>query len=182
MTRDEMKRILAVINSSYPNWKIENISLTIDTWFNFLGHYTYEELNKAVQTYVLSDTTGFAPSIGQINNLINTIDETVSGELNEMEAWSLVSKALRKSSWHSEEAYAELPPLVQKAVGSPQNLRNWATTDIDTVENVIMSNFQRTYRGVIAQAKQIRRMPIDIQQMIAEKQQERLQIEDTKDE
>ena len=181
MTRDDMKKILAVINSSFPNWKIENISLTIDTWFNFLGHYTYEEVNKAVQTYVLSDSTGFAPSIGQINNLINTINETISGELTEMEAWNMVAKALRRSGWHAEEEFAKLPPTIQRAVGSAQMLHNWGL-DENYNESVVMSNFQRSYRAVVEQAKQIRRMPLDIQHMIQEKQNEKLRIKFSKDE
>ena len=37
---------------------------------------------------------------------------------------------------------------VQKAVGSPGNLKDMATMEIDTVNSVIQSNFLRNYRAV----------------------------------
>lgn len=47
-------------------------------------------------------------------------------QLNELEAWSLVEKAIRNSIYNSQEEFSKLPPLVQKAVGSPNVLRLWA--------------------------------------------------------
>lgn len=176
MTRDEMKLLVMGISASYPNWKIDNPSLTIDTWFKFLGHYEYSALSKAVESYIMSDTSGFAPSIGKINDLVNSIAEQIEGEtLNDMQAWSLVANALRKSGWHSKEAFAELPPLVQKAVGSADNLRHWATDD-DYKEGVVMSQFMTTYRGVVKQASENRRLPLDVQHMIAEKEAQYLKL------
>ena len=171
MTKEELLKLLMVVQSSFPNWKIPDKQVLLDTWYMFFGEYEYNQVAMALKTYISQDTTGFAPSIGQLNNLINTIQEQVDGELNEMEAWSMVSKALRDSTYHSEERFNELPPLVQKAVGSHENLRNWAVTDAESVENVLMSNFQRTYRTELQRAKQTRRMPVDVRQMIERKQQ-----------
>ena len=177
MTREEMLEIIKKINSAYPNFKVEDKQEFFNTWYECLGEYDFKAVAIALKNYIMSDTTGFAPTIGHINNHLNIIKEQIQGDdLNEMQAWALVSNALRNSAWHSEEEYAKLPPLVQKAVGSPQNLRNWATTDITTVENVIMSNFQRTYRGVVSQERSAHRMPIDVQHLIAQHQSENLRI------
>ena len=176
MTRDEMKKLLMVINASYPNWKIDNLSITIDTWFEFLGHYEYQEVMMAVKSYITSDKSGFAPSIGAINDLVNTIGEQMDGtDLNEMQAWSLVSNALRCSSWHSKEEFDKLPPLIQRAVGSADNLRHWATDD-NYNESVIMSQFISVYKSVVKQEKQNRRMPLDVRQQIEERKVENLLI------
>ena len=53
-------------------------------------------------------------------------------------------------------------------------LHNWAV-DENYNESVVMSNFQRSYRAVVEQGRQERRMPLDIQHMIQQKQQERLE-------
>ena len=56
--------------------------------------------------------------------------------------------------------------LVQKAVGNPSNLRQWSQTDVDSIENVIQSNFLRTYRNVVKRAEEVQKMPSDIKAMI----------------
>lgn len=148
----------------YPNYKPSNLSETVDVWNMMLNEYDYSQISTALKAYVHSDTSGFAPSIGQ---LINKLYEVQSlQELNEMEAWMLVSKALRNGYYGAIEEFNKLPPLVQKAVGSPDNLRNWAQTDSESIENVVQSNFMRTYRTVVNRAKEYQKMPKDIQALI----------------
>lgn len=148
----------------YPNYKPSNLSETVDVWNMMLNEYDYSQISTALKAYVHSDTSGFAPSIGQ---LINKLHEVQSPqELNEMEAWLLVGKALRNGTYGAIEEFNKLPPLVQKAVGSPDNLRNWAQTDSESIENVVQSNFMRTYRTVVNRAKEYQKMPKDIQALI----------------
>ena len=67
MTRDEVKQILMRIQVTYPNWKPSgDISLVVDVWHEYLSTYSYQEILAAVKSYVMSDTSGFAPSVGQI--------------------------------------------------------------------------------------------------------------------
>lgn len=164
MTRDETVKIIRIMCDCYPNYKPSNLSETVDVWNMMLEEYSYSQISMALKTYVYSDTSGFAPSIGQ---LINKLHEVQSPqELNEMEAWFLVSRALRNGYYGAVEEFNKLPPLVQKAVGSPDNLRNWALTDSKSIENVVQSNFMRTYRTVVNQAKEYQKMPKDIQALI----------------
>lgn len=164
MTRDEAVKIIRIMCDCYPNYKPSNLSETVDVWNMMLENCTYEQVSVALKAYAFSDTSGFAPSIGQ---LINKLHEVQSPqELNEMEAWLLVSKALRNGYYGAVEEFNKLPPLVQKAVGSPDNLRNWALTDINSIENVVQSNFMRTYRVVVNRAKEFQKMPKDIKALI----------------
>ena len=149
---------------SYPNYKPNNISETVDVWQMMLSDYDYNLVAMALKAYILSDTSGFAPSIGQLVSKIQSI--TKPQELSEMEAWSLVSKAIRNSGYNSVEEFAKLPPLVQKAVGTPDNLRNWAVSDYQTIESVIQSNFLRTYRTVVKRENEINCMPNEIKALI----------------
>lgn len=151
---------------SYPNYKPSNISETVDVWCMMLDEYSYEQVAMGLKSYILSDTSGFAPAIGQIVDKIKTVSEPP--QLNELEAWGLVDKAIRNSGYHAEEEFAKLPPLVQKAVGSPSQLRNWGMTDIDSIETVAQSNFMRTYRAVAKREDEVSRMPAQIRQLIQE--------------
>lgn len=164
MTREETVKIIRIMVDSYPNYKPNNISETVDVWCMMLDEYTYEQVAMGLKSYILSDKSGFAPAIGQIVDKIKTVSEPE--QLSELEAWGLVDKAIRNSGYHAEEEFAKLPPIVQKAVGSPNQLRNWGMTDIDSIETVAQSNFMRTYRAVAKREDEISRMPLQIRQMI----------------
>lgn len=164
MTRDETVKIIRIMCDCYPNYKPSNLSETVDVWNMMLEEYSYSQISMALKAYVHSDTSGFAPSIGQLINTIYTIQNPQ--ELNEMEAWFLVSRALRNGYYGAVEEFDNLPPLVQKAVGTPDNLRNWSQTNTDSVENVIQSNFMRSYRTVVKREEEIKKMPADVQALI----------------
>ena len=148
---------------SYPNYKPNNISETVDVWNMMLSDYDYNLVAMALKAHILSDTSGFAPSIGQLVSKIQTL--TKPQELSEMEAWSLVSKAIRNSGYNSVEEFANLPVLVQRAVGLPDQLRTWAL-DENYNEQVVASNFMRCYRTELNRHYELERMPNEIREFI----------------
>lgn len=164
MTREETVKIIRIICGSFPNFKPSDLSETVDIWNMMLDEYTYNQIAGALKSYILSDSTGFAPSIGQLIAKVKTIEEPA--QLNETEAWGLVSKAIRNGYYGAVEEFSKLPPLVQKAVGTPDNLRNWSQTNLESIETVIQSNFLRAYRVEAQRAAEISKMPSDIKTMI----------------
>lgn len=158
MTRDEVKQILMRIQITYPNWHPSgDIGLVVDVWHEYLSRYTYPEILAAVKAYVMSDTSGFAPSVGQILDKLRSVSEPEG--MGELEAWAMVSKALRNGTYGAEEEFAKLPPMVQKAVGTPVNLRHWATSESKTVETVIMSQFLSAYKAESKRAAELAKIP-----------------------
>ena len=118
MTRDEAKHLVMMVSAAYPNWKPMDLRGTVDTWAVMLQEYEYQSCVVALKTYILTDTTGFAPSIGQ---LVEKLQQATKREdIGELEAWSMVSKALRNSTYHAEEEFAALPPVLQRTVGNPE--------------------------------------------------------------
>lgn len=164
MTREETVKIIRIICGSFSNFKPSDLSETVDIWNMMLDEYTYNQIAGALKSYILSDSTGFAPSIGQLIAKVKTIEEPA--QLNETEAWGLVSKAIRNGYYGAVEEFSKLPPLVQKAVGTPDNLRNWSQTNLESVETVIQSNFLRAYRVEAQRAAEISKMPSNIKTMI----------------
>lgn len=164
MTREETVKIIRIMCDCYPNYKPNNLSETVDVWQMMLDEYSYNQVSIALKTYVTSDTSGFAPSVGEIVAKIQLVSQPQ--ELDGMAAWGLVSKALRNGTYGAVEEFNKLPPLVKQAVGMPDNLKNWATSDYQTIETVIQSNFLRTYETVVKRANEINRMPDDIKSLI----------------
>ena len=164
MTEKEVKQLLAMTQAVYPNYNPPSREAAVNAWLMCLSEYDNNVVMAAFKAYITTDTSGFAPSIGQLLDKLHAIQNPQ--ELNEMEAWSLVSKALRNGYYGAVEEFNNLPPLVQKAVGSPDNLRNWSQTDTNSIENVVQSNFIKTYRAVVDRAKEYQKMPKDIKALI----------------
>lgn len=152
------------MSDCYPNYKPSNLSETVDVWNMMLDEYSYNQVSIALKAYVVSDTSGFAPSVGEIVAKIQLVSQPQ--ELDGMAAWGLVSKALRNGTYGAVEEFNKLPPLVRRAVGMPDNLKNWATSDYQTIETVIQSNFLRTYETIVKRANEINRMPDNIKSLI----------------
>lgn len=164
MTEKEVKQLLAMTQAVYPNYNPPSREAAVNAWLMCLSEYDNNVVMAAFKAYITTDTSGFAPSIGQLLDKLHAIQNPQ--ELNEMEAWSLVSKALRNGYYGAVEEFNNLPPLVQKAVGSPDNLRNWSQTDTNSIENVVQSNFIKTYRTVVNRENEIKKMPADVQTLI----------------
>lgn len=167
MTRDETKRLIQVMCAAYPNYKPANLTDTVDVWHLMLAEHDYRTMSLALKAFITTDTGGFAPSVGQVLECYHSL--TAPEELNEMQAWALVAKAIRNGIYGAEEEFAKLPPAVQRAVGNPGNIREWATMDSKSVQSVVQSNVMRTYRSVVAKNNQMQRLPVDVKAMIAEK-------------
>jgi len=56
--------------------------------------------------------------------------------------------------------------LLQKIVGSPNTLREWALMDVETVNSVIQSNFMRSYRAKMTKMKEYAMLPESTKQLI----------------
>lgn len=164
MTKTEVRQLLAMTQAVYPNYNPPSREAAVNAWLMCLSEYDNNVVTAAFKAYMTTDTSGFAPSIGQLLDKLHLIQDPQ--ELNEMEAWSLVSKALRNGYYGAVEEFNNLPPLVQKAVGSPDNLRNWSQTDVKAIETVIQSNFMRSYAAIVKREYEIKKMPADVRTLI----------------
>lgn len=167
MTRDETIKILMVIQAAYPNYKPQDKTVAVNVWSEMLADIPYEQVSMAVKAYIQSDKNGFAPSIGEVREKVKSIFAE-EDELNETAAWSLVLKAIRRSTYYSDEEFAKLPPVIQRAVASPRQLREWATLeDVDgKTITVIQSNFQRTFRAEQKREREQNKLSPDVLKMM----------------
>lgn len=157
MSRDEAKKIVMIIASTYPTFKPNNMSMVVDSWHYFLADYEYNDIAIALKTFVNTSGKGFAPSVDQLIAMTRKPMEIM--QMTEQEAWACVSKAIRNSSYHAEEEFEKLPDLCKKVVQSPSQLKAWASSDEESIESVVASNFQRSYRTAIERQKEFQYLP-----------------------
>lgn len=132
-------------------------------WFVMLKDYDFKIVQVGLKAYIAADTNGFAPAIGQIIGKMHDIADKHG--MIETEAWAIVSKAIRNGVYHSTDEFNKLPPEIKRAVGTPEQLFIWAT-DEKYNEQVVSSNFMRSYRQVVAQKKDFEKLPSDVRKIV----------------
>ena len=167
MTVKEFALIAAAIKTYFPRDNILPTENAMELWYEELKDLPYGIANSALRMHVA--TNKFPPSIADIReNAAKLNPEIQSNEINEMAAWQMVLKAMRNSAYHSEEEFEKLPPIVQRAVVNPRQLRDWAISEnVDgTWMNVTQSNFMRTYRAEMAREKERQKLSPDLVRIV----------------
>lgn len=169
MTKSEAAKIIYVMKSYYPGFfqklSAKDIENMADAWQYALDDISYSDVSAGLKVFVRRDTKGFPPSPGQVIDCITKVHEPQ--ELTATEAWTLVVRAMSNSAYHSEEEFAQLPEVVQRAVGSARNLKELALMDSDTVQSVEKSHFIRTYNTCIQQGREIAKLPEGLRPVLA---------------
>lgn len=163
MTDAEIKKLIFVTKAAYPsvyakytNADLENLLIA---WRMCLADYTYDQASKGLMAYMRNDTKGFPPVAGQIIEQIQKLSEESS--LLPSEAWSMVRRAISNGTYGAEKEYEKLPPLVQRAIGSAQYLRECAG-DYDFNEGVARGQFERNYATVLERQKYESKLPVSM--------------------
>lgn len=168
MTRQEVLMVLATLKAAYPHsFKgLEGIDAEamVNLWTRQFEAEDAKAVSAAVDALIATRTEGYSPTPGEVKEQLRKLRN--AEELDELAAWALVSKACANGIYGYKQEFAKLPPEVQRAVGAPEQLREWAMMDADTVQSVVASNFQRNYRASQTRAKEQAKLPPNVLQMI----------------
>ena len=164
MTREQTVDLVRAIVGIYPNWKPDDLTETVNAWHWALEEYPAEAIKAALQIYIKTNNTGFAPSVSQLIGAMHKPAE--NDHLSEGEAWALVKKAIQNGNYHAEDEFNRLPEVIQRAVGGAGMIRQWAQTDTDEVNTVVMSNFQRSYKAILSKQDFNNRVPTSISDVV----------------
>lgn len=167
MTRQEALAVLAMLKTAYPtfykNYSKYEINAAVDLWATMFADDPAYIITEAVKS--LMCTLKYPPTIADVKEKIAMIMQSQTQTMTEMEAWQRVKVAI--SYYNASENFAELPPILQKIVGSPNVLREWALMNGEVVNSVIQSNFMRSYKAKVAQEKEHAMLPSSTKQLIA---------------
>lgn len=170
MTKKEMAEIIAIMQSNYPDdfrgMSDKAVDGKINLWLMSFRDDDYTDVLAAVMAHINTDTNRFMPPVGVIKEKL--VEIRMPDEMTPQEAWELVSKATRNSSYNSGEEFEKLPPVVQRLVGSPMQLKEWAAMDTETLQSVIASNFQRSYKVRAAKEREFLALPSAVRQTMTQ--------------
>ena len=168
MNQTETLKIMAVLRGAYPafyrDMSRKEAESVVALWAEMFAEDDVAIVAAAVKALIATDDKGFPPHIGAVKAKVRQI--TQPSGMTPQEAWNLVAKAIRNSAYESREEYGKLPKEIQRLVGSPNQLRDWATMDSETVHSVVASNFQRSFAARQKADNDFKALPRDVQAMI----------------
>lgn len=165
VTREEFKILVKGLKAVYTQPSFIPDKEAFEVWYGLLADLDYELCSIAIKKHM--QTVEKEPTVAGIRKHASELSRE-EGEINELAAWQMVLKAMRNSTYHSDEEFAKLPSTVQRAVGSPRQLREWAMAEnIDgTWMNVTQSNFMRTYRAEVVREREMRKLSPDLMRLV----------------
>lgn len=184
MNLKEAAGVMDVLTVAYPqfykNQTDEEKFMAAKLWAEMFADDPLALVLASVKTFIATDEAGFPPGVGKIKAAIVKLTKPPELEMSEMEAWTLVRRAIHGSyleewskkmgpnGWDdrtsAERNFEKLPPLLQQIVGGPENLAEWNKLDDKELNTVLQSNFMRSFRARAAHAKEFLALPADIRQ------------------
>lgn len=170
MTVDETLKIFAVLKANYSNF-FKSVSRVdaeamVNLWAEMFADEPYEVVGTAIKSYIASDVNGYPPNVGVIKEQMRKLTHTEG--LTEQEAINLIQKACENGNYGSKEEFEKLPPILQRLVGGPNKIKEWALMDRDSFNSVVASNLMRSYRVMAERDRQHQALPSNIKNLIAE--------------
>lgn len=170
MTFDETVDILRIVKAEWPQ-SFAKMSKTdgearLNLWATMFADDDVRLVGAALKTIIAAGNREFAPGVGQIKEQMRKL--VSKGEKTEAEAWARILKAIRNSGYDSKRQFERLPPILQKIVGSPSQLREWGMMDSETLHSVVASNVQRAYRTMQQRENEAKKIPADVKAIIAD--------------
>lgn len=170
MNRDETIVIMGILKTAYPRYytgmKRTEAESAISLWTEMFSDDPAEIVAAAVKSFVATDEKGFPPHIGAIKS--HVVKMQAGPQKSELEAWGDVKRALRNSGYNADREFDRLDPVIQRIVGAPSQLREWALAEIDTLDTVVSSNFQRSYRAISKEYREYLASPGIVRELLNE--------------
>lgn len=168
ITKKEVNALMTIIQRAYPSFyskmNAQSKKAVLDLWQEMLDGEEAEKVALSVRAIIETDKSGFPPTIGMIKRKLHELFD--SRDMNEFEAWSLVDKARKNAIYHNQEEFEKLPPVVQRAVGCPDTLKEWASVGDKTDLNVIATGFRRRYKEELDIEKEYRVLSPTVKEIV----------------
>lgn len=146
MNKEEAKKILFTIYTTYPSYKMtgDQAKAKTEIWARVFQSIPAEKVLDATIKFISTSVEKDAPTPGQIMRIIQNESLNVEDGIS---AWGKVKKSLKNAIRNSQEEFDKLPDPARKAIGSPSVLKSWAmNSNFSKEEGYIKGQFLRDYK------------------------------------
>lgn len=158
MNRQETTQIITLLAGNYNSIaekSKEQKQMMLNTWQECLGDLDYKLVLQAVKKTIIKSP--FPPTIHDIRKyaveLINPIED------RRLEVWDECYKLICRGSVVTQEEFDKHSYICKKFLGSVNQLRSYARSDIDTINTVVKSSFLKQYEILLDRQKEENLLP-----------------------
>ena len=164
MTTENIGQMLELLEGNYGQKFYEGTDRkkVLNLWRVMFQDDDPREVAMAVQDCI--STLQFPPKISDIKTRI--AKQKMAGQMTEIEAWSKIVTAINLSYGKDDanQQFYQLPPILQKLVSTPDQLRAWRSVDEAQLQTVVMSTVMRGYRELVQRELTYHSLPAEAQQ------------------
>lgn len=169
MTMQDTAKVMAILQAAFPAWargmSDEDGASVLNLWAMMFADDPAQDVLAAVQALIATQVEGYPPTVGAVKAKMDALRNP--NAMTEGEAWKRIYRAICNGIHGSVKEFNALPESLQRIVGSPNQLRDWAVMDADTVNSVVASNVMRAFRTCEAAARETRMLPESLRTAIA---------------
>ena len=164
MTRQETVVILTLLAGNYESFAKrtetdEQVKIMLDTWQECLGDLDYRLVLEAVKKSII--TSPYPPTIHEIRK--NAVELINPQQENVLESWDECYKMICKGSYMEQEEFDKHSEVCKKFLGSINQLRNYARSDIDVINTVVKGQFMKQFEAINKREQEQKMLPPQMQ-------------------
>ena len=148
MNKSETVKLLKMFKVVYDTFYIaeeeKELDIQINVWYSVFKDIDFKIIQQGAA--YLFKTLRYNPKPADLWDSIEKI--ITPNKLTEQEATNCIINVLGDAYYRPQKAFDSLPPLLQRLVGTPNQLKQWSLMDLDAVNSVIASNLARSYRSM----------------------------------
>lgn len=167
MNRQEVVKLFGAVAMLYPrDQAFANADGDmIDVWLSMLSDLPEKAVSASLSLHASKSV--YPPSIAELRRGVVELTQPQTNEESAVIAWNRVSYAIRNSGYRASEEFAKLPPICQRLVGSPTQLKEWGLAEDVTVLSVARSQFLKAYETELQRERERAQLPDTIRKLIA---------------
>ena len=163
MTQQEIGVMLDILEANYGQKFYDGVNKdnVMKLWLAMFRNDDPKLVMQGVQNCI--NTMAYKPTIADIRRRM--AQARMSGQMTELEAFREISRAVdaANSKDAAVRAFADLPPVLRKLTGTPEQLRSWRMVGEESFQTVIMSQITRSYRELAQREADYYALPAHLQ-------------------
>lgn len=144
MTQQETAQVLTLLRAAYPAFyrktTAQEAEIAVRLWAQMFADDDYGIVQYALMQ-LIAEHSGYPPDIAALKTKIKEVIQAATGEPTHEDLWQLLKSASQNSRYGYEEEYANLPPVLQRFLGSEYGLHDLADMDAQTFNTVYRGQF-----------------------------------------
>lgn len=170
MTQKETAQILALLNAAYPafygKYSADEIKGIVNLWAEMFAEDDFGLVKYALKDLIATHT-GYPPDIAALKAKIKSIVQAATDKPTHEELWQMLKAATSNGFYGAKQEFEKLPPVLQRYVGSPATLREYAMIDSDTFNTVNHGQFLKQIKIIEEREEYSNSMPADVKLLIS---------------